>query len=53
VRWSHLKFFSRTIWSILTRFSTNNPWGKGIKVYSDEGDCPSPRGDNSKRVKII
>jgi hypothetical protein len=25
---------------------------KGIQVCSNEGDCPSPRGDNSKRVKI-
>jgi hypothetical protein len=25
---------------------------KGIQVCSNEGDNPSPRGDNSKRVKI-
>jgi hypothetical protein len=24
---------------------------KGIPIYSNEGDSPSPRGDNSKRVK--
>jgi hypothetical protein len=26
--------------------------GKGIQVCSNEGDSPSPRGDNSERVKI-
>jgi hypothetical protein len=26
--------------------------GEGIQVYSNEGDCPSPRGDNSKTIKI-
>jgi hypothetical protein len=26
--------------------------GKGILNCSNEGDCPSPRGDNHKRVKI-
>jgi hypothetical protein len=25
---------------------------KGIQICSKEGDIPSPRGDNSKRVKI-
>jgi hypothetical protein len=25
---------------------------KGIKICSNEGDSPSPRGDNSERVKI-
>jgi hypothetical protein len=25
---------------------------KGIEVFSTEEDSPSPRGDNSKRVKI-
>jgi hypothetical protein len=37
---------------ILTRLGTNHPWGEGIQVCSNEGECPSPRGDNSKRVKI-
>jgi hypothetical protein len=51
--WGHLKiFFSRTTGPILTRLAINHPWGKGIKVSSNEGDCPSPRGDKSKRVKI-
>jgi hypothetical protein len=26
--------------------------GKDIQVSSNEGDCPSPRGDNSKGVKM-
>jgi hypothetical protein len=45
-------FFSRTTWPILTKLCTNHPWGKEILNCSNEGDCLSPRGDNSKRVKI-
>jgi hypothetical protein len=45
-------FFSRTAGPILTRLGTNHPWVKGIQVSSKEGDSPSPRGDNSERVKI-
>jgi hypothetical protein len=53
MRWGHLKiFFSRTTGPSLTRLGTNHPWGKGIQVCSNEGDSPSPRGDNSERVKI-
>jgi hypothetical protein len=55
IGWGHLKiFFSRTTEPSLTRLGTNYPWEKekGIQVCSNEGDCPSPRGDNSKRVKI-
>jgi hypothetical protein len=49
----HLKiFFSRTIEPILSRLGTNHPWVKGIQVCSNEGDCLSPWGDNSGRVKI-
>jgi hypothetical protein len=49
----HLKIiFSRTSWPILTRLGTNHPWVKGIQVCSKEGDNPSPRGDNSERVKM-
>jgi hypothetical protein len=51
--WGHLKiFFSRTTWPILTRLGTNHLWVKGIQVFSNEGDNPFPRGDNSKTVKI-
>jgi hypothetical protein len=46
-------FFSRTTGPILTRLGTNHPWVEGIQVCSNEGDIPSPKGDNSKRVKII
>jgi hypothetical protein len=52
IGWGHLKIFSRTTQPILTRLSTNHPWGEGIQVCSNEGDSSSPRGDNSKRVKI-
>jgi hypothetical protein len=51
--WGHFRiFFSRTTGPILTRLSTIHPWVKGIQVCSKEGDSPSPRGDNSKRVKM-
>jgi hypothetical protein len=46
-------FFSRTTGPILTKLITNHPWGKGIQVCSNEGEYPSPRGDNGKRVKIL
>jgi hypothetical protein len=53
MRWGHFKiFFSRTIGPILTRLSTNNPWVKGIQIFSKEGNSLSPRGDNSERIKI-
>jgi hypothetical protein len=51
--WGNLKiFFSRTTGPIFTRLGTNHPWGEEIQVCSNEGDCPSPRGDNSETVKI-
>jgi hypothetical protein len=51
--WSHLRvFFSRTTWPILTRLGTNHSWRKRIQVILKEGDSPSPRGDNSERVKV-
>jgi hypothetical protein len=46
-------FFSKATGPILTRFEINHPWGKRIQVSSNEGDCPSQRGGNSKRVKIV
>jgi hypothetical protein len=50
--WGHLKiFFYRTTGPILTRLDTNYPLVKGIQVCSKKGDNPSPRGDNSERVK--
>jgi hypothetical protein len=51
--WGHIKiFFSRTTGLLLTRLGTNHPWRERIQVFLREGDSPSPRGDNSKRVKI-
>jgi hypothetical protein len=49
----HLKIiFSRTTGPILTRHGTHHPWRERIQVSLKEGDIPSPRGDNSERVKI-
>jgi hypothetical protein len=49
----HLKvFILRTTGSILIRLGTNHCWGKWIQVCSNEGDCSSPREDNSEIVKI-
>jgi hypothetical protein len=51
--WGHFKiFFSRTTLPILTRLGTNHLWRERIQVSLKEGDSPSPRGDNSERVKI-
>jgi hypothetical protein len=50
--WGHLKIFSRTTGPILARLFTNRPRGKGIQVCSNEGEHPSPRGDDGKRVKV-
>jgi hypothetical protein len=51
IGWGLLKIFLRTTGPILTRLDTNHPWGKWIQVCSNKGDCPSPRGGNSKREK--
>jgi hypothetical protein len=45
-------FSSRTTGPILTRLGTDHVWGEGFQVCSNEGDYPSPRGDNSESVKI-
>jgi hypothetical protein len=49
--WGHLKI-SRTTGSILTRLGTNHPLKEWFQVRSNKVYCPSPRGGNSKRVKI-
>jgi hypothetical protein len=36
----------------LTKLGTYHPWGEGIQVSSNEGDCLATRGENSKSVKI-
>jgi hypothetical protein len=51
MRWGHLKIFSRTNGPILTRLGLNHSCAEGIQICSDEENCPSPRGDNSKGVK--
>jgi hypothetical protein len=45
-------FFSKITGPISTKLGTNYPWVEGFKVCSYEGDRPSPRGDNSERVKM-
>jgi hypothetical protein len=50
--WGHLIFFSRTTGPNLTRLGINHPWGNGIQVSSNEGNCFFRRGGNSKKVKI-
>ena len=45
-------FFSRTTGPIFNQIWHKSSLGEGLQVCSNEGDCPSPRGDNSKRVKI-
>jgi hypothetical protein len=53
MRWGHLKIlFSSTTGPNLTRLGTNHPWSKRIQVSLKEGDSPSLREDDSKRVKI-
>jgi hypothetical protein len=45
-------FFSRTTRPILTKLGTHHLLGERIQVCSNEVERPSPREDNSKRVKI-
>jgi hypothetical protein len=53
VLWSEIKNMKPYHHSSAARFGTNHPWEKGIQVCSNEGEHPSPRGDDSKRVKIV
>jgi hypothetical protein len=45
-------FFFRTAWPISTKVGTNHPYAKRIQNCTNEAHPPSPRGDNSERVKI-
>jgi hypothetical protein len=45
-------FFIKTAGPILTKLGTKHPWAKGIQNCINERQPPSPRGDNSERVKI-
>jgi hypothetical protein len=46
-------FSSRTTGPILTKLGTNHHWEEGFEfVQMKRIYCPSPRGGNSKRVKI-
>ena len=49
IHWQTFKiFFLRTREPISTKLGTKNPWVMGIQVYSNEGLCPFPRGDNKE-----
>jgi hypothetical protein len=53
MEWGNLEFFSRTTGPVLTKLdTTESSLGEGIKVCSYEGERPSPKGDNSERVKV-
>jgi hypothetical protein len=45
-------FFFRASGPILTRLGKKHPWAKGIQNFTNEGQPPSPRVDDSKRVEI-
>jgi hypothetical protein len=53
IHWKFLKiFFSRISRPNSIKLNTKYTWMKGIQVCSNVGNNPSPRGDNSERVKI-
>ena len=39
-------------WANLTKLGAMHPWVTGIQVCSNEGPCPSQRGDNWELIKI-
>jgi hypothetical protein len=51
--WDQLKIiFCRTTGPISKRLGTDHLWVEGFLFCANEGDCLSPRGENSERVKI-
>jgi hypothetical protein len=48
----HFRLLLQNHWANFNQTWHKSFLGEGIQVCSNEGDCPSPRGDNSKRVKI-
>jgi hypothetical protein len=48
----HFRFLLQYHWANFKQTGTEHLWGGGIKVFSNERDYPSPRGDNSEGVKI-
>ena len=53
IHWRTLKIlFLRTTGPTSTKISTKHLWVMGIQVYSNEGSCPFPRGDNNTIAKI-
>ena len=53
IHWRNLKiFFSRTNEPISTKLGAMHPLVKRYQVWSNEGPCPFPRGDNNEIAKI-
>ena len=51
--WKYFKsLFSKNTGKISTKLTTKHPWVEGIQVCSNEGQRPSPRGDNHEIVKL-
>ena len=51
IHWPTWKiFFLRTTGPISTKLNTKHPWLMGNHVYSNEGSCPFPRGDNIENI---
>jgi hypothetical protein len=49
--WCHLKIFSTTTGTVFNQTWHKSSFGVGDSSFLHEGDSPSPRRDNSKRVK--
>jgi hypothetical protein len=48
----HFRLLLQNHWANFNQTWHKSSLGEGILNCSNEGDCPSPRGDNHKRVKI-
>ena len=49
---SYFRLLLQNHWANSTKLGTKHPWVEGIQVCSNEGPCPSPRGDNSEIVNL-
>jgi hypothetical protein len=48
----HFRLLLQNHWVNFNQTWHKSSLGEGIQVSSNEGDCPSSRGDNSKTMKI-
>jgi hypothetical protein len=48
----HFRLLLQNRWANFNQTWHKSSLGEGNSSFSKEGDIPSPRGDNSKRVKI-